>query len=327
MSRSLPSFLLALLLSSVALAAPAPPVPPPGAVAAASAQLEARDPAAGRAVAALRSRHPDDVGVAVLAIRWELQQGRREHALELAEALAKRAPGDAQVQFWLGNAYGQRIGEVGLLTQARYAPRIRAAYERALAIDPDLHEARLSLVEYHLRAPAIVGGDAGVAAGHQRELARRDPPRGHYARARIAEVGGDADAAAAAYLAAWKARPENARYRLAAGVALQAAARWDDAHAHFARWVDEDPAHAAAWYQLGRTAALGGGHLAEGAAAMRRYLALPAEADSPGPEHAWWRLGQIQARAGDRPAARTSLQRALAIDPDLEEARDALDAL
>ena len=40
----------------------------------------------------------------------------------------------------------------------------------------------------------------------------------------------------------------------------------------------------------------------------------------PGPQHAWWRLGQIQAAADDVAAARASFQQALKLDPDLEEA-------
>ena len=307
------------------LFAAAPPAiaaaePPAASVAAASALLEARDPAAGAAVAALRRAHPDDPSVGVLRVRGLLQQGEREDALDLAEDLADQAPQLAQVQLWLGNAYGQRIGEVGMLTQARYAPKLRTAFERALALDPTLHGARVALVQYHLQAPAIIGGDPAVAKAQQRELARRDPPRGHWARALIAASEGDVDTATEAYLAAWKARPEEKTYRFAAGLALHEAQRWDEAHALFAAWVAEDPANGPAQYQLGRTAALSGRFAEDGIEALKRFLAMPSVEGQPQPQHAWWRLGQIHARAGDALAARAAFEKALALDPELEEA-------
>ena len=301
-------------------AAAAAGAPPAAAVAAASAQLEADDPAAGAAVAALRRAHPDDPSVGVLQVRWLLRQGEREDALDLADELADDFPEHAQAQLWLGNAYGQRIGEVGMLTQARYAPKLRTAFERALALDPSLHGARGALVQYHLQAPSIVGGDPAVAKAQQRELARRDPPRGHWARALIAATEGDVETATEAYLAAWKARPEEKQYRFAAGIALHEAQRWDEAHALFAAWAAEDPGHGPAQYQLGRTAALSGRFPEDGIDALKRFLAMPSVEGQPQPQHAWWRLGQIHARAGDALAARAAFEKALALDPELEEA-------
>src|SRR5688572_21131569 len=97
-----------LMLSTVSVALPAhaaaivvPPSAP--AVDAAAALLEAKDAKAGPAVAALRRAHPDDTSVGVLQVRWLLQQGEREDALELAEDLVDDAPKHAQAQYWLGN--------------------------------------------------------------------------------------------------------------------------------------------------------------------------------------------------------------------------------
>ena len=310
------------VLLSVLAAAPsfAAAPAPAEAVAAAAALLAKEDAKAGPAVAALRASHPDDPAVDVLQVRWLLQTGEREDALDLAEDVADAAPRSAQAQYWLGNAYGQRIGEVGMLTQARYAPKLREAFERALALDPTIHEARLALVQFHLQAPSIVGGDPAVAKAQQRELARRDPPRGHFALAQIAESEQDEALAVREYIAAWKARPDNKSFRMAAGLAMQSAGRWDDAHALFAAWTKEDRGYAPAWYQLGRLAAISGKHLEDGSAGLRKYLAMKPERGQPEPKHAWYRLGQVQAHAGDVAAARASLQQALKLDPDMEEA-------
>ena len=179
-------------------------------------------------------------------------------------------------------------------------------------------------MEFHLQAPSIVGGDPALAKAQQRELARRDPPRGHYANAMIATSEKNDALAAQEYIAAWKARPDNRSFRMSAGLALQETARWDEAHALFTAWTKEDPAYGPAWYQLGRLAAISGRYLDDGTAGLRRYLAMKPEPGQPEPKHAWWRLGQVQAHAGDVAAARTSLQQALKLDPDLEEAEAAL---
>lgn len=326
MPRAVAITLFLLLVATGAVAEAAPP-PATDAVERAAALLEARDPKAGPAVAVLRQAHPDDPAVGVLQVRWLLQQRRREEALDLAEDIADDAPELAQAQYWLGNAYGNRIGEVGLLTQARYAPKLRAAFERAIALDPTLHEARLSLVEFHLQAPAIVGGDIAVAKALQRELAQRDPPRGHYAKARIAQQAGDEATAAAEFIAAWKARPEHRNFRAAAGLALQTRERWDEAHALYLAWTKQEPTYGPAWYQLGRLAALSGTHLDDGESGLRRYLTMTPDNGQPEAKHAWYRLGQVQAHAGDVAGARASLQQALKLDPDLKEAREALDGL
>ena len=99
---------------------------------------------------------------------------------------AELAPDSAQAHYWLGNAYGYQIGRVGTLSQGFMAPKLRDAFERAIALDPDLHDARSSLMEYYLQAPAIAGGSVEKARAQAAELERRDPPRGHYARARLA---------------------------------------------------------------------------------------------------------------------------------------------
>ena len=293
----------------------------------AEAWLVAKDPRAGPAITALAREQPDNPDAQVLKVRLLLQQGKAEDAVDLAEDAVDLGPDHAQAHYWLGNAYGMRIGQLGSVRQAMMAPKIRDAFERALALDPGIHEARLSLVEYYLQAPAIMGGSVEAARAQAAELARRDPPRGHYARGRIAQHHQDTAGAASAYSAAFAGRPENVNYRMAAGLAYQADRQWPQAHALFADWARQDPGAASAWYQLGRTAALSGQHLEEGASALRTYLALPAGPNLPPAHHAWFRLGQIQAQQGDKAGARESFGRALAGEPGNADFKAALEAL
>ena len=288
----------------------------------ADALLKDRDPRAAQVVAALAKARPEDPAVRVLQIRVLMQQrDKSEQALELAEELADDEPDYGPAHLWLGNAYGNRIGQVGRFSQATMAPKLRRAFERALELDSNLHDARTALIEYYLQAPAIVGGSVEKAKAQVAELQRRDPPRGYYALGRLAQYEERLDDARRHYLDAYAARPSNPVYRMSAGIIHQDAKDWAKAFAVFDLWTREEPKAAGAWYQLGRTAVLSGQRLDDGVAAFRRFLALPEQPGQPEHKHAWYRMGQALALAGDKAGARQALERALSLDPDLAEAK------
>lgn len=290
----------------------------------ADAMLRYGDPRAAEVVSALASARPADPRVGVLKVRLLMLQKQGEQAVEAAEALVAAAPGDAAAHLWLGMAYGNRIGSVGLFAKASMAPKIRAAFERAVELDPALHQASLALVEYYLQAPSIVGGSVPKAEAIAKALRARDPAFGQFALARLAMQAGHADEARKLVLAAHAARPDEAQFRMAAGLLHQDAREWDQAFAVFEAWTRDEPESASAWYQVGRTAVLSEQRLDEGVEAFRRVLALHEQPGAPGHQHAWWRMGQALALQGDKARARQAFERALALDPELAEARDAL---
>ena len=285
------------------------------------------DPRAATVVADLARTRPKDPGVRILQLRLLMLQRETKRAVAEAERLVKDAPDHAMAHLWLGMAYGSRIGEVGMFTQASMAPKIRAAFERAAELDPAMHQARLALVEYYLQAPGIVGGSEAKARAQVEALARVDPAFGRYGQARLAMHEGNQAAAREHMLAAYAARPREASFRMGAGLAHQQAEAWDEAFAVFEAWTADEPRSAAAWYQLGRTAALSGRRLEQGIAAFQRVLALYPQPGAPAHQHAWYRKGQLHALAGDKAAARQAFERALALEPGHADAKAALKAL
>ena len=317
MSRLFSRLLLALLVSCVMPARADD-------FARADAMLRHGDPRSAELVASLASARPADPRVGVLKVRLLMLQKQGEQAVKAAEALVAAAPGDAAAHLWLGMAYGNRIGSVGMFAKASMAPKIRAAFERAVELDPALHQASLALVEYYLQAPSIVGGSVPKAEALAKALRARDVAFGEFALARLAMQDGNAAEARKHVLAAYAARPSEAQFRMAAGLLHQDAHEWDQAFATFEAWTRDEPESASAWYQVGRTAVLSEQRLDAGIAAFRRVLALHEQPGAPGHQHAWWRMGQALALQGDRAQARQAFERALALDPDLDEAREAL---
>ena len=83
------------------------------------------------------------------------------------------------------------------------------------------------------------------------------------------------------------------------------------------------PAH----YQVGRFSAITGEHLDEGLRALLRYLEQPTRPGDPSHAAAHWRIGMIHEHKGDRQQAREHMEKALELDPNMTEARQALERL
>ena len=105
----------------------------------------------------------------------------------------------------------------------------------------------------------------------------------------------------------------------------QRAKEWDAATRTYRALLARSPEVREAWYQLGRVAAESGTRdatlLANGAAAIEKFVALPpGEEDAP-LASAWLRLGMIRERQGDKPRAHAAYQQALRSDPELDDAK------
>lgn len=284
-------------------------------------QLDARDKKALLNAEAYAKANPSNAEAWILLTRARLQAGKAESAVASAEKAVKLAPRSAQSHYWLGNAYGSRIGEVGMMSKMSMAPKLRGAFETTVVLDPNNLDAREALLQFYLQAPAIAGGGKDKAQLQVGEIAKRDAARGHLAQAQVHLNEQNNAAAVKSYEAAYVANPGNADVRLALGIAYQQSKRWPDAFRHFRAWTKADPKAGAAWYQIGRTAVLSGLQIEEGIAALQLYLKLPHAGNEPQNQHAYYRMGQLYAKAGQKAEARAALQSALKLDPGFKDAK------
>jgi tetratricopeptide (TPR) repeat protein len=284
-----------------------------------SAQLQAGDKRGLANAEAYAKANPKNAEAWSLLTRARVLQGKAEAAVTAGQKAVALAPNSAQAQFWLGNAYGSRIGEVGMMSKMSMAPKLRDAFEKTVALDPNNLDARTALLQFYLQAPSAIGGGKDKALLQAREIGKRDAARGHLARAQIQLADKDNAGALKSYEAAYAAKPSDAGIRLALGIGYQQAERYNDAFRHFHTWTAQDATAGAAWYQLGRTSVLSGQHLEEGIAALQKYLKLPRMANEPANQHAYYRLGQLYAKAGKKAEARTAFQSALKLDPAFKE--------
>lgn len=289
--------------------------------------LEARDTKALASAEVLSKADAKNAESWVLLCRAQLQANRSEAAIASAEKAIKLAPNNSQGYFWLGNAYGSRIGEVGMFSKMSMAPKLRDAFEKTVALDPNNLDAREVLLQFYLQAPSMIGGGKDKASVQVAEIAKRDVARGHLARAQVLISEKNTAGALKAYEAAYAAKPGDKNIRLAVGIGYQMAERWNDAFRHFRTWTAQDEKAGPAWYQIGRTSALSGLQLNEGIAALQKYIGMPHAANEPQNKNAYHRLGQLYAKAGKKTEAKAALLAALKLDPKFADAKTELGKL
>lgn len=176
---------------------------------------------------------------------------RRDYptAINLLARAAERAPQDAAITLWLGNAHAWSASvAAGLKDRISHGRRALSLYRHAVELDPENVPARFALMNFYRHVPAVVGGGMNRAYEQAREIARRDEVTGAYARALLSF---------------------HEKNFAVAYDTLQLL-------------LEKHPQHYGANFLLGRLAVASGEHHDEARAALHRCLALtPCENDDP----------------------------------------------
>ncbi len=128
---------------------------------------------------------PDRAQISYLLGRINTWEGDVKAAFDWFEKAVKADSATADYQYRLGQMYGAKAQEANIFRKPGHARRARMALEKAVRLDPDHLAARTALVEYHLRAPGIVGGSKDKALKHAAEIASRNTMEGHMVQAII----------------------------------------------------------------------------------------------------------------------------------------------
>ncbi len=85
---------------------------------------------------------------------------------------------NADYYFWLGQALGADAINSNMISRAFLAPKIKEAFQKAVEIDPKHLRGNIGLVNFHLNAPGILGGDLEEAYNIGKNLITIDEKSG-----------------------------------------------------------------------------------------------------------------------------------------------------
>ena len=258
--------------------------------------------------------------------RLALNEGATSDGMSLLERSVALVPDDGASRFWLAIAYIRSTVGKGRVRQAWYAQRVRTNLERATALQPTMVDARLYLIQYYLRAPGFMGGGKAKARAQADTIYQISRQSGYLARAQVAEATGDLVGAERAFAGALKDFPNDASSYDALGGFYRRTKKYAKALEVFERLKAQHPDNAHAQLQIGRTTAEWGQQLERGEKELVAAIGHPGIATLEAAS-AHYYLGMIRQKRGDRAGAREQFNRALALNPALEDALAALRSL
>ncbi len=256
---------------------------------------------------------------AAVEVRDQMNAGKLDRAIELAEAWTQREPQSSQAFVWLGRVYGRQALEASVFTKLSWAGKCREAWETAVRLDGNNIDARFDLLGYYLQAPGVAGGGRDKAEATLPEIDAIHPSYGQLARGQIAAANKELAAARNHFEAAVTADPASIRARTALANLHLREQRNAEARAVWQQALQLKADDVYAIYQLGRLAALTGEELEAGLQQLDQFLAVEDKPSDLSVEGAHWRRGQILAKLGRTDEARTALQLASAGDKQVAE--------
>lgn len=174
------------------------------------------------------------------------QQKNFKEAVEASEQATQADPTKPEYFSQLGIALSQRMNEAGFMQMAVLAGKMRKAFERSLALDPNHVSGLIGLARYYTNAPEIAGGSLEKAAEYATRLQKVNPLLGELELGRIAEKDEKPADALAHFDAALQLKPDHTGALLGAGRQLAALGRKDEARARFEAVLKINPESEAA---------------------------------------------------------------------------------
>jgi tetratricopeptide (TPR) repeat protein len=222
---------------------------------------------------------------------------------------------------WLGDTYGTIAQNANMVRQGFLAPKMKNAWETAVALDPKNINARLSLIEYYLQAPSFMGGSVDKAKEVGRQIIKLDPAQGYRSMGNIFAREKNFAEAEKSFLEMVKADDSFAPVLGNFYVSQQL---YDKAFTFFEEAIQKNPNDMSSVYQFGRASAISGKQLDKGEKYLRQYLAYQPQKNQPSHAGANMRLAQIQEKRGNKTEAKKLYETALHQDNTLKEAKEGL---
>lgn len=255
--------------------------------------------------------------------REALKKGDLAAAVTQLEAAVARKP-TAESYYWLGRAYGEQALKANVFKQAMLARKTKDAFEKAVQLDPKYVEPRLSLIDYYLIAPGVLGGSVDKAKEQAAALRAFDPLAGHRGMAKIYLHQEQPAMVRNEMVTAVREMPASAVAHYYLGNAYFSEKNYPAALHEYEMSVKLDPAYARAWFRLGVTAGTSGTALPRGEEMLKKYVARTPDEDDPSLASALYYLGMVYEKQGRKADAKQSYLAAQKLVPQAKDIAEAL---
>lgn len=290
------------------------------------ALMQGRIDDAVRLLKQLLVQRPGDGQASLLLCRSYYAEEHADDAVDACEHAVQQLPHSSEAWDWMGKAYGMKASLSGPVAGFVLARKVKDAFERSVALDPNNGAAANDLGEFYVKAPALVGGGTEKATALAAAIRSRLPQAAHRIDGLAAERDKDNRAAELAFKAA-------------VAVANRSDA-WNDLAAFYIHQGDFDMAEQALNTSLGLDKQHGPStadaamlldsmrresRVAEDA--FRRYLTGNATTDAQPVISVDVALGKLLEREGEKAQARIEFDDALRLASGYLPAREALQGL
>lgn len=252
-----------------------------------------------------------------------------DEAEEWIEKTLKKQPENAEAHYFLGRIMGGQA-QNSIFSALSYAGKSVDAFTRAVELMPDSVRYRNALMQFHIQAPSIAGGDIEIAKQQVVEIQQLDAIAGLKAEIDFASSQDDNKSVEQLLAEAKQTYTDIPDFFFKAGMIYQRQENYERAIAELAQAVtktalteDSIKAKYNALYQLGKTAVLSGNSIESGIQSLNEYIAQAPNFDGM-PPRSWaeFRLANLLVLNSQQPEAKSIYLR-LAKNDDKELVKQA----
>src|SRR5262249_54678817 len=134
------------------------------------------------------TRNARDLKAVELLAKIRLEGKQNDDVIKMMEQVLPQNGNNAEFHIILADAYGQKAQRdgAGTFERTHLGRSMKKEGDTALALDPGNLDALEGMMQFHLEAPGIVGGDKKKAHEYADRMVAIDPVRGNLAQAQIA---------------------------------------------------------------------------------------------------------------------------------------------
>lgn len=269
-----------------------------------------------QAISLLKDQKSDPLALLQLAkiyMAYDLDE-----AEDLIEEAAEKQADNALIHYWRGRIMGSQA-QNSVFSALSYAGKSLDSFTLAVELEPSSVRYRNALMQFHLQAPGIAGGDLEIAKQQVLRITELDVKAGLKAEIDYAFAEDDELAAQQLLSDAMLAYEDIPDFYFDAGMIQQRQENYSKAFEYFTQAIskkaeDERSVKAkySAFYQLGKTSVLSEQNIEAGISALQKYVTSYPDLEGLAPKPwAEFRLANLLALNGQTSDAKSLYQELL----------------